>query len=164
MPRKKSLIAQALAEPAPIVYEFPPVPDRPRDITPVVLTFPLPTKPESYNRTAGKHWTAAGVAKSKWVNAAVRACLEAADNLAPFRGHRVEITVAIPFPDKRRRDPHNYTPTVVKPVVDGIVRSGAVVPDDNSTWVSVADPVAYVSNEVRVRIRIAEPEENPREW
>ena len=164
MPKNKSLIQQALDEPCPVVYGFPESPKPFTDLPAVVLTFPPPTKPESFNQTAGKHWASSSVAKSKWVNAAVRVCLERADELAVFRGHRVQITVAVPFPDRRRRDGHNYTPTVAKPLIDGMVRSGALVPDDNTTWVECLDPVLYFGELVRVRIRVASPSENPEQW
>lgn len=119
------------------------------------IRFPLPTKPKSYNQTAGRHWASTNTAKHAWLDATIAAFTAAADTCAPLRGQRVLIRVAIPMPDKRRRDPHNYVPTVVKPIVDGIVRSGVLIPDDNSDWCEVAEPCLWTGDRVVVRIEPA---------
>lgn len=49
------------------------------------------------------------------------------------------VTVTLPVSGNRRRDPHNWTPTV-KAIVDGLVDAG-VWPDDNSDWVATVEPV-----------------------
>nr|WP_315501281.1 hypothetical protein [Actinomyces oris] len=46
------------------------------------------------------------------------------------RLERARLVVEISFPDRRRRDPHNYMATV-KPIVDGLVDAG-VLPDDDA--------------------------------
>lgn len=46
--------------------------------------------------------------------------------------------MVLPFRTAGRRDAHNYTGTVVKAVVDGLVRAG-IVPDDTPEWVTVLD-------------------------
>ena len=43
---------------------------------------------------------------------------------------RALLTVEIAFPDRKRRDPHNWMATV-KPIVDGLVKAG-VLPDDDA--------------------------------
>ena len=43
---------------------------------------------------------------------------------------RARLVVEIAFPDRRRRDPHNYMATV-KTIVDGLVDAG-VLPDDDA--------------------------------
>lgn len=48
------------------------------------------------------------------------------------------VTVHLPVPDRRRRDPHNYFPTV-KPVIDGLVDAG-LWPDDTPEWVTTTEP------------------------
>lgn len=53
------------------------------------------------------------------------------------------VQVTIPFQTKRRRDPHNYTSTVVKSVIDGLVDAG-LWPDDTAEWVTVLDPCLTV--------------------
>lgn len=61
------------------------------------------------------------------------------------------VRVTIPFPVNRRRDPHNYTGTVVKAVIDGLVRAG-LWPDDNPNWITVLDPELVVGSTVFVHI------------
>lgn len=61
---------------------------------------------------------------------------------------RATVRIALPFPDDRRRDPHNYVATA-KPIVDGLVDAG-FWPDDTPEWVSVAEPVLYRGTEVVV--------------
>ena len=55
------------------------------------------------------------------------------------------VQVILTFREKRRRDPHNYVGTVVKALVDGLVRVG-VWPDDTPEWVTVAEPVIRVGD------------------
>lgn len=47
---------------------------------------------------------------------------------------KVRVVVTFHFPDRRRRDPHNYVPHVLKPVIDGMVDAGVVV-DDSGRYV-----------------------------
>lgn len=58
-------------------------------------------------------------------------------------GAPATVRVSLTFPMNRKRDPHNYVGTVVKAIVDGLVRVG-VWPDDTPEWVSVAEPVLKV--------------------
>ncbi len=52
------------------------------------------------------------------------------------------VRVSFPVPDPgRRRDPHNWAPTV-KAIVDGLTDAG-VWPDDNAAHVTVLDPTFY---------------------
>lgn len=62
------------------------------------------------------------------------------------------VTVELPVPDNRRRDPHNYIATV-KPIIDGLVDAG-LWPDDTPEWVSVAEPRLIVRRDGLVRIVI----------
>ena len=48
------------------------------------------------------------------------------------------VATTFDVPDKRRRDPHNYYPTV-KAIVDGLVDAG-LWPDDTPEWVTTAEP------------------------
>ena len=43
---------------------------------------------------------------------------------------RARLVVEIAFPDRRRRDPHNYMATV-KPIIDGLADAG-ILPDDDA--------------------------------
>lgn len=48
---------------------------------------------------------------------------------------RAEIEALLIFPVRRRRDPHNFMPTI-KAAIDGLVDAG-VLPDDDSTHLTV---------------------------
>ena len=50
---------------------------------------------------------------------------------------RALLTVEIAFPDRKRRDPHNWMATV-KPIVDGLVKAG-VLPDDDAAHLDGPD-------------------------
>lgn len=56
------------------------------------------------------------------------------------------VQVVIPFDKRRRRDPHNWCGTVLKAVVDGMVKAGAW-PDDTPEWVGHREPVLYVTKD-----------------
>lgn len=64
------------------------------------------------------------------------------------------VVVELPVRDvAKRRDPHNFVATV-KPIVDGLVQAG-FWQDDNSEWVTVAEPVFHARSESQVvRVRI----------
>jgi len=61
------------------------------------------------------------------------------------------VQIVIPFTVKRRRDPHNYCGTVLKAVIDGLVKGGAW-PDDTPEYVGHRESELYVGNQVIVRI------------
>lgn len=52
------------------------------------------------------------------------------------------VHVQLPVPDSRRRDPHNYYPTI-KAIVDGLVDAG-LWPDDTPEWVTTTEPTLVV--------------------
>ena len=54
------------------------------------------------------------------------------------RSERLRIVAWMRFPDARRRDPHNYMPTL-KALVDGFVDAG-VLPDDDTRHLQGPDP------------------------
>jgi hypothetical protein len=56
------------------------------------------------------------------------------------------VQVDIPFGQKRKRDPHNYCGTVVKAVIDGLVKQG-VWPDDTPEWVGHREPIPILGRE-----------------
>jgi Holliday junction resolvase RusA-like endonuclease len=61
------------------------------------------------------------------------------------------VRVHIPFTQNRRRDPHNYCGTVVKAIIDGLVKAGAWE-DDTPEYVEHLSPVLYKGDEVKVEI------------
>lgn len=83
-------------------------------------------------------------------------------NRVPWRGDRaIRVHVTIPFTEARRRDPHNYTGTVVKAIVDGLVLA-KIVPDDTAEWVEVMDPTLVVGTTTSPAfVRVTVTERNP---
>jgi Holliday junction resolvase RusA-like endonuclease len=67
------------------------------------------------------------------------------------------VQFVLPFEQKRRRDPHNFLPTV-KACVDGMVLA-RVWPDDTEAFVTVVDSQLVLGREVRIRIGLREEEE-----
>jgi len=65
----------------------------------------------------------------------------------------IVVRVTLTFARNGRRDPHNYSSTVVKTIIDALVAAG-VVPDDTAEWVTVMDPVLAVAKDNRCRVEI----------
>lgn len=61
------------------------------------------------------------------------------------------VRLHIGFPQKRRRDPHNYCGTVLKAVVDGLVACG-LWPDDTPDWVGHREPLLVTDSLTQVEI------------
>lgn len=70
------------------------------------------------------------------------------------------VQVELPFPDERRRDPHNYTSTMMKVIIDALVtkkKDGVVLwegawPDDTPEWVETLEPQLVKGDICTVRI------------
>lgn len=161
-PRRKSPISQAIDDagrkPDQPTYPAHPLPDGPEGH--VVLVFPAPAKPLSVNQTNGRHYGTHQLDKRLWEAAGRDAAEDNAELLAPYRGHRVELTFCLPVRNVTQADSANYSSGVsVKSAVDGITRTGLLVPDDTSEWVTV-DCVFWKGgpskDEVRVRVRVAD--------
>lgn len=103
------------------------------------LTFTAPTHPLSINRANGMHWAARERLLEPWRKAAWVTGHNARVCRLIDTGTPVTIQAVLPFRSAIRRDPHNYTGTVVKAVVDGIKTAG-IIPDDTPEWVTVLDP------------------------
>lgn len=71
---------------------------------------------------------------------------------SPRPGCRCEVAVTLTVRDRRRRDPHNYYPTV-KAIIDGLVDAG-VWPDDTPEWVTTREPVLRVGSDRLVIVRL----------
>jgi hypothetical protein len=80
--------------------------------------------------------------------------------LAVVKNKPITIEVSLCFSRAGRRDAHNYTGTVVKTIVDELVRCG-LVPDDTPEWVTVKDPriLHDKSEEVRIVVSLNNAEE-----
>lgn len=119
----------------------------------MILRFPVPEKPWSINETPTsvhakikQHGYKTAWRDTAYVVARAATARDPRRGLGPSN-----IQVTIPFNTNRRRDPHNYTGTVVKAVVDGLTRAG-LWPDDNVEHVTVLDPILVVGTEVIVTI------------
>lgn len=99
------------------------------------VVFEQPDWPVSINALRGKHWKVWARLLDPWQAAASNAWFLAGLGSQPPAYVRCEFSV----PDRRKRDPHNYTGTVVKAVMDGLVRADAW-PDDNPAWVLTDEP------------------------
>lgn len=66
----------------------------------------------------------------------------AAVNLEPME--RASITIRIGWPDRRRRDADNLSPTT-KALIDGIVGDGNLLPDDSDQHVVSVTKAGYVA-------------------
>jgi len=63
----------------------------------------------------------------------------------------VTVQVDLPFRGTRRRDPHNYTSTTIKAVIDGLVDAG-VIPDDTPEWATILDSTVSVTRDPRTAL------------
>ena len=117
---------------------------------PWLLEYPAPTPPWSTNQERTKHWG--------WVKRRVEAWRDAAFYHAKATPGMRELPPSVVkmtlwFPTNRRRDPHNYTGTVVKATIDGFVHA-RVWPDDTPQWVSVGDPIIEIAPKQRHMVSI----------
>lgn len=116
----------------------------------LILSFPAPTTPLSINKAKGRHWAANRKLCQPWWEMTVAAARQGLvrewhRNQSGLRP--ISVQVELPFRTAAaRRDPHNYTGTNVKAVVDGLVRGG-LVPDDGPEWVTVVDPALVIQRD-----------------
>jgi len=66
------------------------------------------------------------------------------------RGRRALVQFAFPVSQNRRRDPHNYYPTI-KPIIDGLTDAG-FWPDDTPEYVATREPMFYKGELVLVLV------------
>jgi crossover junction endodeoxyribonuclease RusA len=93
----------------------------------------------SVNRTTG-HWAKTSSVKTAWRDG-IQWLAQGGKiaGLATIQGRPCALRFVLPFQVGRRRDPSNYVDSVVKWMVDGLVRAG-VWPDDNPEYVEVLEP------------------------
>lgn len=115
----------------------------------LTIRFPQPAKPLSVNE--GGHWAARRRRTKPWWDQAYLQALIAVRRGRWTPGRPITVQVVIAFRDDRRRDPHNYTGTVVKAVVDGLVKGG-LIPDDTVEWATVIDPTLDVQRDRTKRL------------
>jgi len=128
------------------------------------LRFAAPGRPISTNQVNRIHWAQRRRELRPWRDAVALAWKQARTDWPLVKGHRCTVEVFLPFPDKRRRDPHNFTGTVIKALIDELttktqrygkqvvtVREGCW-PDDTPDYVEVIEPRIVVGTECVVRI------------
>lgn len=164
---KVKLLASAMEDPDGRWARRESMPATPRtDVAPgteVRLRFPAPAKVETENEVGNWYHSKRAPWRKSWRYAARDAALAAVQQLAPIRGCRVEVTVALPWRGRSKTvDPANLRATS-KPVLDGITDSQAVYPDDNWTWVTEREPLPWAGDDVVVRLVVVDPA-TPGEW
>lgn len=118
-------------------------------IQPIDLAFTQPSVPLSMNKAKGIHWARLKAFLDPWKKAAWavahnhRVRSMRAQHQAVWRPKPITVQAVLQFHGTRGRDAHNYTGTVVKSMVDGLVQA-RIVPEDTPAWVTVLDPVLEV--------------------
>lgn len=118
-----------------------------------------PSPPLSLNRERSLHWAARNRELEPWKDLAIVMARQLRLR-KQIGGTPCAVAVELPFSKVRRRDPHNYAPTI-KAIIDGLVDAG-VWPDDTAEWVEVLDPILTVAP-APVRIRLYPKEAPPAE-
>lgn len=120
------------------------------------ISFPAPDRPPSINDTRKWHWAKVRKHRRLWQDELFYEIhrVKTTGILEIWRGVPAIVTVTLPFRENRRRDPHNWTGTVVKWLIDQLVAS-RLWPDDTAEFVEVRDPILKVgdSNTVTIEIR-----------
>lgn len=98
-----------------------------------------------------KHWTWTSKQKRMWRETAyLIGLLQVTEYEKIRKPGKATIHTVFPVTQNRRRDPHNYYPTV-KPIVDGLVDAG-FWPDDTPEFIETREPVFYKGDLVFVVI------------
>lgn len=102
----------------------------------VVIRFTPPELVHTVNKTNGMNSMQRNSYQQSWRRAAYEAAREAADDLLPFRGHRLVINAVLPVLNRIRKDTGNYTwsAPVLKGAVDGLVDTQLLMRDDDMDW------------------------------
>lgn len=109
-----------------------------------MIAFPPPAQALTMNQRL--HWAQRSKISRAWRDAAGQAAMRwVRTEGVTFPGPSI-VTVALPVVGNRRRDPHNWFPTV-KPIIDGLVDAG-VWPDDTPAWVRCLEPDLVVGGEL----------------
>lgn len=115
---------------------------------------PPPARPLSLNEERSLHWRDRHARTQPWCDLTILMARQARLARA-VAANPATVTVVIPVPDHRRRDPANYYP-VSKAVVDGLVKAG-VWPDDDPRYVSVTEPILTRELSASIRIELRPP-------
>ena len=105
----------------------------------MILEFRQPNNPLSINKGNALHWAQRRRILNPWKEAIQTEWLLHKEEWPEVQGKPCVVQVSLWFRTNHRRDPHNYTGTVVKALIDALVQVG-VWPDDTPEWVTVLDP------------------------
>lgn len=116
-----------------------------------ILAFEKPADYMTMNQR--KHWTWNAKTKRAWRDAAF---YTACDWRVGFSDRRLAgkavVRFVFPVTTNRRRDPHNYYPTI-KPIIDGLTDAN-LWPDDTPEFVETREPVFGKCDQVFVIIEV----------
>lgn len=128
------------------------------------LRFEAPGRPLSINQANRLHWAAKRRELQPWRDATALAWKAARKEWSKVKDRKVTVEILLPFPDSRRRDPHNYVGTVTKAVIDELTTKTEKIgkqtvvtwdgcwPDDNPEYVETIEPRIIVGTECVIRI------------
>jgi crossover junction endodeoxyribonuclease RusA len=131
-----------------------PPPEGPAEPVIILELGQAPAKPLSLNEERRLHWRARCGRTDPWRDLTILMARQARLARA-VAASPATVTVVIPVPDNRRRDPANYYP-VTKAVIDGLVKAG-VWPDDDPRYVSVTEPILTRERSASIRIELRTP-------
>lgn len=115
----------------------------------VTLTFFPPASYLTMNQR--KHWRWVAKQKKAWREiTAILARLQHEHWDTTKKDCKSTVEFVFPVTQNRRRDPHNYYPTV-KPIVDGLTDAGFWL-DDTPEYVETREPIFYKGETVHVLI------------
>lgn len=118
------------------------------------ITFAAPAKPWSTNEDRTMHFAKRAERIAEWKDAAMLHFISHCNKNKLTKAQRPSLVwITIPFKQKRRRDPHNYCGTVVKAIIDGLVRGGAW-DDDTVEYVRHVEPTLTVDPKGLVIVRL----------
>lgn len=96
-----------------------------------IVTIPLDLRQEALSANVREHWSTRAARTRVLRGKAAAAHRGVAREFAQYGVQRAHLTVFVEWPDRRRRDVANLSPTV-KALVDGAITAG-VLPDDDDT-------------------------------
>ena len=110
----------------------------------------VPKAGELMTMNQRKHWSWVSKQKRAWRDATCTVAMGTPGLVFPNAGFRSIVRCVLPVTQLRRRDPHNYYPTV-KPIVDGLVDAG-VWPDDTPDFVETREPMFAICDSAYIVI------------
>lgn len=119
------------------------------------ITFTAPNRPLSINEANSMHWASKRRRLEPWRQEVWLRWLARSeqDRLEMAEEGLIIVKVTLPFSRAGRRDAHNYTSTVVKALIDELIKHG-MAPDDTPEFIKVEDPVLVVDKDLTVTVEL----------